>query len=99
LQFDAQGGHDAVGTFKGKSAKMGLFESPLSAIAVTNGPILQAGINYWLKVVPAADSWSNWYWGNADVQGWHFFENNSQQTYSLEIAPTRQAAIEVRVLP
>lgn len=90
-----------VGTFQGRSAKIDA-ASPLSAIAVTNGPIIQAGVNYWIKVVPAADSWSTWYSGPANVYGWHFFETNVLQYYFLDSATGGigvQGAFEIKVTP
>src|ERR1035437_7863136 len=87
-----------IGTFQGKAASL-FATSALSSISVSNGPVLQAGVNYWIKVVPALNSRVTWYSGAGNVYGWHFYETPDLQNYILDIAGNvgTQGAFEITV--
>jgi hypothetical protein len=88
-----------IATFQGQSAKNGA-TSALSTINVSNGPRLQAGVNYWFKLVPSSESRETWYWGPANVSGTQLYEDPYQQLYSTDAAQAGvQGAFEIRVLP
>jgi hypothetical protein len=88
-----------IGTFQGKAASL-FATSAVSTISTSNGPVLQAGANYWIRVVPALNSRVTWYSGAGNVYGWHFYEYPGTQYYLLD-TPTdgvgTQGAFEITV--
>jgi hypothetical protein len=90
---------DVIGTFQGKAAAL-FATSAVSTISVSNGPVLQAGVNYWIRIVPALNSRVTWWAGAGNVYGWHFYEDLYQQYYSLDNATGgigTQGAFEITV--
>ena len=88
-----------VGTFQGKSVQNGA-TSPLSTIAISNGPRLVAGQSYWLKVVPSSQSREVWYINPIAATGNQFYEDPYQQLYQTDAAAGgSQGAFEIKVNP
>jgi hypothetical protein len=88
-----------IGTFQGKAASL-FATSAVSTISMSNGPVLQAGVNYWIRVVPALNSRVTWWAGAGNVYGWHFYEDLSKQYYWLDSATNgigTQGAFEITV--
>lgn len=90
-----------IGTFQGKTTKQvfAATTAVLSAISVSNGPRLQAGVNYWFKVVPSSQTRLTWYLNPLGVVGEEFYEDPyTPQLYSMDSGGS-QGAFEVRVSP
>ena len=90
-----------IGTFQGKAAAL-FATSTVSKISVSNGPTLLAGVNYWIRIVPSANSRVTWWAGTANVYGWHFYEDLYKQYYLLDSATGGvgvQGAFEITVKP
>jgi len=90
-----------VGTFQGKATKhvFGATTAPLSVISLASGPRLQAGVNYWIRVVPSAQTRMTWYLNPLGVVGESFYEDPyPPQSYSMD-AGGSQGAFQIRVLP
>jgi hypothetical protein len=88
-----------IGTFQGKAASL-FATSAVSTISMSNGPVLQAGVNYWIRVVPALNSRVTWWAGAGNVYGWHFYEDLYTQYYWLDSATGgigTQGAFEITV--
>lgn len=90
-----------IGTFQGKAAAL-TATSAVSTISTSNGPRLVAGVNYWIRVVPALNSRVTWWAGTGNVYGLHFYEDLYQQYYFMDSATGGigvQGAFEITVKP
>ena len=90
-----------IGTFQGKTVKQsfGLKAAVLSIINVSNGPRLQAGLNYWFKVVPTSQTRLTWYLNPLGIVGEQFYEDPyTPRLYTMDVGAS-QGAFEVRVTP
>ena len=88
-----------IGTFQGKATKQvfGATTAVLSVISVANGPRLQAGVNYWIKVVPSSQTRLTWYLNPLGVIGESLYEDPyTPRLYSMD-AGGSQGAFEIRV--
>lgn len=90
-----------IGTFQGRTIRQvfGATTAGLSTIAVSNGPRLQAGLNFWIEVVSSSQTRLTWYLNTRAVVGEQFYEDPyTPQLYSMD-AGGSQGAFEVRVNP
>lgn len=90
-----------IGTFQGRTIRQvfGATTAGLSTIAVSNGPRLQAGPNFWIKVVPSSQTRLTWCLNTRAVVGEQFYEDPYTPQLSSMDAGGSQGAFEVRVNP
>ena len=90
-----------IGTFQGRTIRQvfGATTAGLSTITVSNGPKLQAGLNYWIQVVPSSQTRLTWYLNPRGIVGEQSYEDPyTPQRYSMD-AGGSQGAFEIRVAP
>lgn len=65
----------------------------LTTISIANGAQLVAGTNYWIQLVPAAQTRETWSGSTSSGIGLHFYADTNGSSYST----TSQAAFEIRL--